>query len=120
MGRLLLTGAIALMLMAHPASARCYVGGFRFFAGSDTDANMLTSSGKNCWFVIHASGRSQFDKSEIPVRPKHGTASLRQGVGVDYKANAGYKGDDDFVFAVTGVMRTGTGTARIKVHVTVN
>jgi hypothetical protein len=81
---------------------------------------MTTSSGQDCWFIVHAAGRSQFDKLEIPVRPKHGTASLRQGVGVDYRPNSGYKGDDEFVFAVTGIMKTGTGTARIKVHVTVN
>ncbi len=43
------------------------------------------------------------------------------GVGgaVTYKSAAGYNGEDAFVFAVTGQMKTGRGTAKIRVKVSV-
>ena len=53
------------------------------------------------------------------VRPKHGTLSARAGGGVAYKTPAGYKGEDSFVFTVTGQMHTGNGTATIRISVNV-
>ncbi len=119
MRKALFAGLMCLLMMSYPASARCYVGSFTFFGGGETDVKMIVSSGKTCWFVLHAGSASHFDRLDIPERPKHGSASLRQGVGVDYRANASYKGEDEFVLLVTGVMKSGT-TEKIKVHVTIN
>jgi hypothetical protein len=45
--------------------------------------------------------------------------SARAGGGVTYRASPGYKGEDSFVFTVTGKMHTGSGTAMIKISVNV-
>ena len=117
--RILFACVICLLAMTYPASARCYASSVHFFVGSESDMKMTVGSGKSCGFYILASGISRFDKLDIPARPKHGTALLRAS-GANYRANSGYKGEDEFTFAVTGVMKSGTGTARIRVHVTVN
>lgn len=46
MQKLMLASTIGLLMIASPASAGCYVGSFKFFAGSETDANMTVSSGQ--------------------------------------------------------------------------
>ena len=110
---------LSLAMLPGPARAECRVEGFHFFAGSETETNMTVSSGKRCGFIVHAAGRSRFDNLGIAQRPGHGALSSRSGVGFDYTSAAAYKGEDAFVVTVTGAMRTGNGTARIKVHVTV-
>jgi hypothetical protein len=80
---------------------------------------MTVTSGRNCGIILHAAGQSRFDAVAIVERPKHGTLSPRMGVGVTYRSAAGHRGDDSFVFSITGTMSSGTGTARVRVHVTV-
>jgi hypothetical protein len=111
--------AFSMMFLSQPAWAECRVGAFHFFAGSETETNMTVSSGRRCGLIVYAAGRSRFDNLGIAQRPEHGALSSRSGVGFDYTSAAAYKGDDVFIVTVTGAMRTGTGTARIKVHVTV-
>jgi hypothetical protein len=110
---------LSLAFLSSPAWAECRVEGFHFFAGSETETNMTVSSGKRCGFHVRTAARSRFDNLAIVQRPAHGALSSRSGVGFDYTSAAAYKGEDAFVVTVTGEMRTGNGTARIKVHVTV-
>jgi hypothetical protein len=105
--------------LASPAFAECNVQRFSFFPGGTTESNMTVTSGKNCGVVVHAGGQSRFDNVGIAAQPKHGTLSPRAGVGVTYRSAAGFKGEDSFVYTVTGKMRTGTGTATIKIRVSV-
>ena len=109
---------LSLTFFAGPAHAECYVGSFRFYAGTDASTIMRVTSGKNCRVIVFASALSRFDNIAITERPKHGTLSPHMGVGVSYKSAAGFKGDDDFLFTVVGEMVHGNA-ARIKVHVTV-
>jgi hypothetical protein len=106
-------------LLANQASAECSVQRFSFFAGAEANSIMTVTSGKSCGVILHASGRSRFDNVGILGQPKHGTLSSRMGVGVTYRSSPGFKGDDAFVFTVTGQMRTGHGTATIKIRVSV-
>ena len=109
---------LSLTFSAAPAHARCYVGHFKFFAGADNGTVMQVSSGRDCRIIVFAGARSRFDNIEFTQRPSHGTLSSHMGVGVSYRSAAGFKGEDDFVFTVVGVMTHGSA-ARIKVHVTV-
>jgi len=105
--------------MTGPALSECTVARFQFFAGAESATQMVVTSGRNCGVIIRAAGMSRFDNVGIVARPTHGILSPRLGVGVTYKSAPGYKGEDSFVFTVTGKMRTGTGTATIKVRVSV-
>jgi hypothetical protein len=104
---------------AAPALAECSVTRFSFYPGAQVSSSMIVSSGKSCGINLHAAGESRFDNVGISARPKHGTLSARVGGGVTYKAPAGYKGEDSFVFTVTGQMHTGNGTATIRISVNV-
>jgi Bacterial Ig domain len=104
---------------AAPALAECSVTRFSFYPGAEVSSNMTVSSGKSCGINLRAAGESRFDSVSVSARPKHGTVSPRAGGGVTYRAAAGYKGEDSFVFTVTGQMHTGSGTATIRISVNV-
>jgi hypothetical protein len=114
----ILAAGAAAALFGGPAWAGCSVPHFNFFPGRQIEATMSADSGQSCSLRLRASATSRFDKVAIVVRPRHGTASTVGG-GISYKSAAGYAGNDAFVFSVTGKMKTGSGTARIRVAVTV-
>jgi len=116
---LLIGGIVLASVIASPAYAECSVPFSKFFPGSESGQTMTVTSGRNCGIILHAAGQSRFDAVDIVERPKHGTLSRRMGVGLTYRSAAGYRGDDSFVFSVTGQMSSGSGTARIRVRVTV-
>ncbi len=116
---LLIAGIVLSSAIASPAFAECSVPSFRFYPGVEVSPVMTVTSGRNCGVIVHAAGQSRFDAVGITEQPKHGTLSPRMGVGVTYRSSPGYRGEDSFVFTVTGKMSTGSGTARIRVHVTV-
>ena len=109
----------AIALGGAPALAECNVTRFSFYPGAAVSANMTVSSGRTCGINLRAAGESRFDSVAISVRPTHGTLSAREGGGVTYRAPSGYKGEDSFVFTVTGQMHTGRGTATIRITVNV-
>lgn len=109
----------ALAAMTTAARAECSVTRFPFYPGAEVSSNMIVSSGKSCGINLNAAGESRFDSVGISTRPKHGTLSPRAGGGVTYRAAPGYKGEDSFVFTVTGRMHTGSGTATIRISVSV-
>jgi hypothetical protein len=104
---------------ASPALAECSLPYFQFFPGVTVESTMTVTSGRNCGVLLYAAGQSRFDSVGIAIRPKHGTLSPRMGVGVTYRSVAGFKGEDSFVYTVTGKMHTGSGTATIKIRVVV-
>ena len=119
MRKLLVAGVLVSSAIASPAFAECSVPFSPFFPGVESSQVMTVTRGRNCGIIFHAAGQSRFDSVGIAERPKHGTLSPRMGVGVTYRSAPGYHGSDSFVFTVTGQMRTGSGTARVRVSVTV-
>jgi hypothetical protein len=118
--RAIVLGCLALVgFGAAPSLAECSLTRFSFYPGAEVSSNMIVSSGRSCGVNLHAAGESRFDNVGISVRPKHGTLSARAGGGVTNRASPGYKGEDSFVFTVTGKMHTGSGTATIKISVNV-
>jgi hypothetical protein len=118
-GLFTLAALAALAATTTAATAECSVTRFSFFPGTEVSSNMVVSSGKRCGVNLHAAGESRFDSVGISARPKHGTLSPLAGGGVIYQPAPGYKGEDSFAFTVTGRMHTGSGTARIKISVSV-
>jgi len=118
--RMAMLAALAAMpLLAEPAAAKCSVPRFSFFPNRQVDASMRVGSGETCHINIRAHPESRFDKAAIVAAPGHGRASASLGAGVTYRSCAGYAGQDVFVYAVTGKMRSGTGTAKVRVTVSV-
>jgi hypothetical protein len=107
------------LLTVGTARAECLVGRFQFFPGVTTDAAMSVTSGRACGIIIRASARSNLREIRTVTAPRHGTLTSRSGVGVTYRSRSGYKGQDFFAHAVTGDMYSGSGTATIRVAVTV-
>jgi hypothetical protein len=117
---MLKSGLAALVALAtSPALAECSVPHGTMFPGVETSQTMRVTSGRNCGIILYAAGQSRFDAVGTAERPKHGTLSPRMGVGVTYRSAPGYRGEDSFVFTVTGRFSSGTGTARVRVHVSV-
>jgi hypothetical protein len=115
----LLTTAFLLTSLCSPASAACRGGYVNLFAGSEARTILVVSSGRVCGFMVSTGPRDHFDSVGIAERPKHGILLPRSGVGVNYRSSAGYKGEDSFVFTVTGEIQSTRGTARVRVRVTV-
>lgn len=107
----------ALLLTAGSSFAECTVQRFNFFPGSEAQAAMSVTTGRTCGIISHAAGQSRFDDVRIIERPKHGTLSPNPGTGVNYRSAPGYRGEDSFVYSITGQMKAGRGTATIRVKV---
>jgi hypothetical protein len=115
-----LTGGVILAtLLPAVAHADCRVLRFNMFPGTESSSTMYAPSGRNCGVIVHASGSSRFDSISIVAQPKHGTLVARTGVGVTYRSQPGYKGEDSFAYAVTGQFKGGSGTARNRINVIV-
>jgi hypothetical protein len=100
------------------AEAACVVPRFPFHVNQTSDAYMHVTKGSSCSIIVHAGGRSSFSGISISTRPRNGEAGTRS-VGVSYRPKPGFVGNDTFTFAVSGQFASGTGTAIIRVNVTV-
>jgi hypothetical protein len=110
---------LLLTCLSSPASAACRGGYVNLFPGSESRTFLIVSSGQVCGFIVSTGPRDHFDNVAVAERPRHGTVSPRSGVGVNYKSARGYKGEDYFVFMVTGEIQSTRGSARVRVRVTV-
>jgi len=119
MRTLLLAALAAAPFVADQARAECHVPRFSFSPKAQVNATMEASSGQSCTVKLSASEQSRFDKVAIVAPARHGTAAAAGVGGVAYTSAAGYAGDDSFVFSVTGQMKSGYGTARIRIRVSV-
>ncbi|MGN6571786.1 MAG: hypothetical protein ACTHLO_10265 [Pseudolabrys sp.] len=111
--------ALALAALASPADAACHITRFHFRFGQTFPAQAEVGSGQTCGFALHAGRDSVFRAIRIIAPPAHGTATARL-TGVGYRAQAGYKGEDSFSFAVIGHNRDTSEPARVDVSVTVH
>jgi hypothetical protein len=115
----LIGGVLLAAWQAAPAYADCRVLRSRMFPGVESQSVMYASPGRSCGVVVHAGGRSRFDSISVVAPPQHGTLVSRIGVGVTYRSQPAFKGEDSFTYAVTGRFTGGSGTATTRIKVIV-
>jgi hypothetical protein len=64
-------------------------------------------------------GTSEVSSISIASAPRHGAASAASSGAITYRPKAGFKGEDQFVFALTGRKNGSPQRATIRVYVTV-
>ena len=118
------TFALGLAFVAASASqslAGCHIERFRFFFGSDTSTTGNVTSGSTCTIEPGAGRGSGIESVSISQPPQHGSASASGSSvypKITYRPSAGYKGPDEFTFAITGGGKRLQGTS--NVHVTMD
>ncbi len=117
--RLLLAGAVALLLLSSQAEAACEVTPFRFLPGSDSDVVLTVTAGSRCNVTIRAAARTSFNSNKISSPPANGLARTNGTAGASYQPRAGFKGSDAFAFTVcyTSLGRPGCSTLRVRVTI---
>ena len=111
--------ALLLLLgLAEPAEAACSVANWRFVWGVETVAQ-FTSDGSACRTTVEwTTGTTEVHSVRISSPPRNGTA-LTSGRAVSYRPKAGFKGEDTFVFAISGAQHGAASRATVRVSVTV-
>ncbi len=117
---------------ASPAlAAGCHVDPFSTVFGADTDAHMTVKSGQRCGITMRTGGRGMSRNiggtagTTLDQQAQHGTVSIPSPHQIDYVAQRGYAGPDQFVFERTGETmsqktgRVNGGTSHYTVHVDV-
>jgi hypothetical protein len=113
---------ILLLLAATPCKAECHVDRFNFYHGSEVPVTMHASSGAPCSVKFTNGRNSNIDSIAITQQPAHGAASWNGSTAapaVSYKSSAGYKGQDEFTFDITGASARSTSPASVRVSVDV-
>ena len=117
---------ILMLLAPTPVFAACHVDQFAFsFAGGGTTSTTSASadSGSVCTIHVSHARKSGIDSVTIAGSPHHGSAQA-SGESADYivtyKSAAGYRGSDQFSFAVKGGSSKGSGTATVVVNVDIH
>ena len=114
--------AMLLFLAATPCIAECHINPWKFFYGSEVPATIHAASGEACVMAFSMGRNSNMDSLAITEQPKHGAASWNGLIGypaVSYTSSRGYRGRDEFVFAVSGKSRSREGAATVRVSVDV-
>jgi hypothetical protein len=106
------------LITSCAAEAGCVVPGFSFHVNQTSEASMHITRGSACFINVQAGGRSRFESIAISARPRNGVVATRS-VGVSYRPKPGFIGNDVFAFSVRGQLAGGTGTATVRVTVTV-
>jgi len=110
--------AVLLCGIGGRAEAACSVADWRFVWDVETNAYMTTDGGR-CSLVLRRTFRtSEVHAITISSTPRNGNASV-SGHSVIYNARSGFKGDDTFVFAVSGRRNGNPVRATVKVSVSV-
>ena len=109
---------VLFLVFTDSAEAECWVPRWRFLWDVQTDAQMI-SDGSACRMVATRVFRtSEVHSIAVASPPKHGSASA-SGLTVNYRPSSGFKGEDSFVFALSG-RRNGIAThTTVRVAVTV-
>ncbi len=79
---------------------------------------MVTDSAACRTSISRVSNTSEIHSVRIAFAPRNGTASAG-GRGIVYRPRVGFKGDDSFVFAVTGRKAGNPARATMRVNITV-
>jgi hypothetical protein len=113
----LLSAPLVILLGSTPSSANCYFEKVTFLFGDAHPQRAEADSGKDCTEVFSSGRNAGVSSIAIVRRPKHGSASWNGSVGypsLTYRSAPGYRGPDDFVYAVTGGGGTGIPGGYLK------
>ena len=116
-----------LMLVAPtPVFAKCHHDPVAFtFAGNPTSTTSASAdSGSVCkWHFQNGARGGGVDSITVASAPRHDSASAT-GESVDYnviyKSASGYRGSDQFSFAIKGADARGPGTATVVVNIDIH
>jgi len=114
-------GLLIVLAECSASFASCTIQPYRYFFGSDTSTTGTVTGGSTCTTKPGALRGAGLAEIKISEPAKHGVAATNGSVSypeVTYKPKAGYKGPDDFVFAITGGGARLQGTS--KIHVTMD
>jgi hypothetical protein len=112
---------LATCLAVGSAQAEQCVGtGTQTTFGANGTGWFEVKSGQACQYAFSMMGGGVVSNSRITVRPKNGTARMLDATSFEYKAKAGYKGQDTFAIEATGRNQTGSGKSVLTMNVAVN
>jgi hypothetical protein len=111
--------AATLLTMSSSASfASCHVDRFTHFFGSDTATSGVVTKGSTCKITFSPGRGAGYTSVTITEQAKHGHAATNGSVAypeVTYRPQAGYKGQDVFVFTIVGAGKRLSGASNIRV-----
>ena len=114
--------AMLSLLVATPCMAKCHTDYYRFIHGSETSTTMHVSSGASCRITFTLGGKSSIDSIAITEQAKHGAAAWNGFIGypeVTYRSSPGYRGQDEFLFSISGASGRSDSPANVRVSVVV-
>ena len=115
--RLIFILAVLLCGFVGSAEATCSVPQWRFVWDVETNAYM-TTDGSPCWILLGRVFKTgEVHSVTIASAPRNGTASA-SGLSVHYRPKSGFKGEDSFVFAISGRRSGSPVHASVRVSVT--
>ena len=120
--RFLPVPALLLAFAATPCQAGCHVDQYNYYHGSEVPASMHATSGEPCSINFTNGRKSTIDSIAITAPAKHGAASWNGSFGypkVVYKSSPGYRGQDEFVFDISGASARSDKPATVRVTVDV-
>jgi hypothetical protein len=112
----------ALLLGMTAAQARCSLQKFSFpfgEPGASGNTTMTVSDGGPCNIKLREASTSVFKSISVITRPNHGSVRAPNPANVTYTPRAGFQGQDNFVFSVSGTKNGVRSSARIAVSVSV-
>jgi hypothetical protein len=110
---------IGLMLFPLAAKADCPSVRWNFMFGQETTTSRETDGAPCTFRMTDVGGDRAVYGVEVPVPPKHGSAAPTGRAIVVYRPQAGFKGEDSFVFELVGKMGGNPTSAKVRVTVTV-
>src|SRR5579871_2701519 len=111
---------LLLFFAATPCRAECHVDHFNYYHGSEAPATMQVSSGAPCSMKFTNGRKSNIDSIAITKQANHGAASWNGSTAypaVSYRSSPGYKGQDEFLFEISGASQRSTSPASVRVSV---
>lgn len=99
------------------AQAECF-GRWQSKWGMEMPGYIVTDGGGCRWRDLRMGATSEVHSISLLTRPQHGTASASISA-ITYRPRAGFKGEDQFVFALVGKKDGSPQRATIRMHVTV-
>jgi hypothetical protein len=117
--RRLIAAALVLAGLSGTADAACYVPTWRMVWDTEGIIYMQMDGGGTCRTSFsRVWNTSEIHAVSIKSAPRNGSASAG-GRGVTYRPRAGFKGEDSFMFLVTGRKAGAAQRATMRVNVTV-
>ena len=113
-------GVVAsVVAFASTAEAACSASNWNFIFGQETTTSRETDGAPCAFRVTNVGGNGAVYGVNIAVPPRHGSASTSGRAGVIYRPQAGFKGEDIFVFELVGKLNGAPISAKVRATVTV-